>query len=145
MPDVWIQKSVEPAEAPSLSEIGSDTALIVEVEDLEIHETRVEILDAYNAMKLVALIEVLSPTNKAAGPGLASYQGKQREVLAGECHLIEIDMLRGGRHVVSIPEWRVESLKPFDSLCCVGRWPHRNRFELYPRGCANGSRAWRSP
>ena len=42
---------------------------IVEVEDLEIHETRVEILDSYNEMKLVALIEVVSPTNKAAGPG----------------------------------------------------------------------------
>ena len=108
-------------------------AVILEVEDLEVHESRIEILDAYNEMKLVALIEVVSPTNKAVGPGRASYQAKQAETLARECHLIEIDLLRRGRHVVAIPEWRALELKPFDSLCCVGRWPHRNRFELYPR------------
>jgi hypothetical protein len=107
--------------------------VILEVEDLELREKRVEILDAYSAMKLVALIEVVSPTNKAAGPGRASYQAKQQETLAGDCHLVEIDLLRGGRHVACIPEWRVELLKPFDSLCCVNRWPQRNRFELYPR------------
>jgi hypothetical protein len=84
-------------------------------------------------MKLVALIEVVSPTNKAAGPGRASYIAKQQETLARDCHLIEIDLLRNGRHVVSVPEWRVEPLKPFESLCCVSRWPQRNRFELYPR------------
>jgi len=135
VPDVWIQKAPGADDGPSLAETGSgsDTAVIVEVEDLEIHETRVEILDAYNAMKLVAMIEVVSPTNKAAGPGRASYQAKQQETLARECHLIEIDLLRAGRHVVCVPEWRVDSLMPFDSLCCVSRWPLRNRFELYPR------------
>ena len=91
-----------------------------------------EILDAYNEMKLVALIEVVSPTNKAAGPGRVSYKAKQDETLARDCHLIEIDLLSHGRHVLCIPEWRVKPFKPFDSLCCVSRWPSRNRFELYP-------------
>ena len=85
--------------------------MIVEVEDLEVHETRIEILDSYNEMKLVALIEVVSPTDKAAGPGRVSYQAKQEETLASECHLIEIDLLRRGRQVLAIPEWRVEDLK----------------------------------
>jgi hypothetical protein len=111
----------------------SDTAVIVEVDDLEIRETRVEILDSYNELKLVALIEVVSPTNKAAGPGRVSYKAKQTETRARDCHLIEIDLLRKGRHVLSIPEWRTKPLEPFDSLCCVSRWPARNRFELYPR------------
>jgi hypothetical protein len=131
--DVWIQKAPDQDQAPLSIEAASDTAVIVEVDDLEIHETRVEILDAYNAMKLVALIEVVSPTNKAGGPGRASYLEKQQETLARECHLVEIDLLHGGRHVVSVPDWRVGPLKPFNSLCCVSRWPHRNRFELYPR------------
>jgi hypothetical protein len=100
---------------------------------LEIHESRVEILNSYNEMKLVALIEILSPTNKAAGPGRVSYQPKQEETLARECHLIEIDLLRNGRHVVCVPEWRLEFLKPFDYLCCVNRWPFRSRYELYAR------------
>jgi hypothetical protein len=134
VPDVWIPKAPDAGIATSPTGSGSDMAVIVEVEDLEIHETRVEILDAYDAMKLVAMIEVISPTtNKAAGPGRASYEAKQRETLATECHLIEIDLLHTGRHVVCVPEWRVGLLQPFDSLCCVSRWPQRNRFELYPR------------
>jgi Protein of unknown function (DUF4058) len=103
------------------------------VEDLEIREGRVEILDSYNEMRLVALIEVVSPTNKAAGPGRVSYRAKQKGTLARDCHLVEIDLLRRDRHVLAIPEWRVEPFDPFDSLCCVSRWPFRNRFELYPR------------
>ncbi len=83
-------------------------------------------------MKLVALIEVVSPTNKAAGPGRVSYQAKQPETLERDCHLIEIDLLRNGRHVLCVPEWRVEFLRPFHSLCCVSRWPARNRYEVYP-------------
>lgn len=134
VPDLWIQKANDAVEAPIRPEAESDTALIVEVEDLEIHQTRIEILDAYNGMRLVAMIEVVSPTNKAAGPGRASYEAKQREARSAECHLIEIDLLRNGRHVVGVPGWRIESLKPFDSLSCVSRWPYRNRFELYPRG-----------
>lgn len=133
IPDVWIQRTRGAEGCILTAQSKSDSAVIIEVEDLEIHETRVEILDSYNEMKLVALIEVVSPTNKAAGPGRVSYQAKQAETLARECHLIEIDLLRRGRHVVAIPEWRALELKPFDSLCCVCRWPHRNRYELYPR------------
>jgi hypothetical protein len=102
------------------------------VEELEVHQSRVEILDSYNEMKLVALIEVVSPTNKAAGPGRESYRAKQQETLERDCHLVEIDLLRRGRHVLSIPEWRVQDLKPYDSLVCVSRWPQRNRLEIYP-------------
>ena len=133
IPAVWVQR-VRGVERDVLSDKSdSDSAVIVEIENLEVHETRIEILDSYNEMKLVALIEVVSPTNKAAGPGRTSYQAKQAETLARECHLIEIDLLRRGRHVLAIPDWRVLELKPFVSLCSVSRWPQRNRYELYPR------------
>ena len=133
VPDLRIQKVSEAGEAAVAAPMDADTAVIVEIDDLEIRETRVEILDASNELKLVALVEVISPTNKASGPGRASYLAKQKETLARDCHLIEIDLLSRGRHVLSIPGWRAKMLKPFDSLCCVNRWPSRNRFELYPR------------
>jgi len=133
VPDVWIQKVSEAEGITTLADSEFDTAVIVEVENLEIRETRVEILDSYNELKLVGLIEVVSPTNKASGPGRVSYKAKQAETLARECHLIEVDLLSHGRHVLCIPEWRLKAFKPFDSLCCVNRWPLRNRFELYPR------------
>jgi len=129
---VEIAKQLQPRLDPRyISSI--EKSVYVDIDNLEIHETRVEILDSYNELKLIALIEVVSPTNKAAGPGRVSYKAKQQETLARECHLIEIDLLSRGRHVLCIPEWRVKPFKPFDSLCCVNRWPSRNRFELYPR------------
>jgi hypothetical protein len=132
IPDIWVQKTSNTGPV-AVAEPDTDTAVVLEVNDLEIHESRVEILDLYNSMKLVAVIEVVSPTNKAAGPGRESYLDKQREILARECHLIEIDLLRRGRHVLSIPDWRAQELQPYDYLVCVSRWPERNRYHLYSR------------
>jgi len=105
---------------------------VLEVEELTLHQKRVEILDSYNEMRLVAIIEVLSPTNKRSGPGRDSYLAKQSEILNRDCHLIEIDLLRLGQHVLSVPDWRVQELRPYDYLTCVNRWPARHRFHLYP-------------
>ena len=133
IPDVWVQRVRDEEGGVAVAEPPSDVAVILEVETLEIRESRVEILDAYNEMKLVAIIELISPTNKRSGPGRDSYLAKQDEVLARDCHFIEIDLLREGAHVAAVPEWRVAELRPFDSLACVSRWPKRQRFELYAR------------
>jgi hypothetical protein len=133
IPDVWIQKAADKGAVPTPTDASADTAVILEVEELEIRESRLEILDAYSSMKLVAVLEVLSPTNKGSGPGRDSYLAKQHEILARDCRFLEIDLLRKGRHVLSVPDWRVAELSPYDDLTCVNRWPRRNRFELYPR------------
>jgi hypothetical protein len=135
IPDVWVQKVPGPA-APSLeaeAPSATDTAVILEVEEMEVRQKRIEILDVHNQEKLVAVIELVSPTNKARGPGRESYVSKQREILEGDCHLVEIDLLRQGGYVLAIPEWRLQELQPFHYLTCVNRWPKRRRFELYPR------------
>src|SRR5437016_5083164 len=133
IPDVWVQKTPVPQSVAKPAESDTDSAVILEVADLEIRQKRIEILDLYNQQKLVAVIELLSPTNKAPGPGRESYLNKQQEILEGDCHLIEIDLLRDGEHTLSIPEWRLHEVQPFEYLVCVSRWPQRKRFELYPR------------
>jgi hypothetical protein len=133
IPDVWIQKTGDKGGAIALAEAEVDTAVVLEVQDLAIRQARIEILDTYNNLKLVTLIELVSPTNKFTGPGRDSYLAKQQETLARDCHLVEIDLLRRGRHVLSIPKWRAQAVQPYDYLVCVSRWPWRNRFELYPR------------
>src|SRR5437764_9519815 len=60
IPDIWVQKDREAGTALSVAEPEVDTAVVVEVEELEIHEQRIEILDLYNGMKLVAVIELVS-------------------------------------------------------------------------------------
>jgi hypothetical protein len=136
VPDVWIQKVRSEGRGGMLA-AGAETAtpVVVEVEELEeleVHEHFIAILDRYRDLKVVTIIEFVSPSNKAAGPGRDSYLAKQREVRGGECHLVEIDLLRRGRHVMSVPESHAAPSKPFDYLICVNRWPARKRFELYP-------------
>jgi hypothetical protein len=132
IPDIWVQK-IRPTQGQvAVAQPEEDTAVVLDVEELEIREARIEILDLYNEMKLVALIELVSPTNKVRGPGRKSYVKKQKETLARDCHVVQIDLLRRGRHVVSVPEWRVKTIKPYDYLVCVNRWPERNRYRVYP-------------
>lgn len=133
IPDVHIQKTSLDGGPIAVAAPNADTGVVLEVEPVEIREGRVEILDRYNDMNLVAVIEALSPTNKVAGPGRKSYRAKQREILERPCHLVEIDLHRRGKHALAIPEWRVQELQPYDYLVCVSRWPERNRFTLYPR------------
>ncbi len=46
--------------------------------------------------ELVAVVELLSPANKYAGPDREQYLAKRMALLDGPAHLVEIDLLRGG-------------------------------------------------
>jgi Protein of unknown function (DUF4058) len=46
--------------------------------------------------RVVTVIELLSPSNKAAGPDRQAYLAKREEYLATGTNLVEIDLLRGG-------------------------------------------------
>ena len=92
----------------------------------------IEILDRHHDFGVVTVIELVGPSNKAAGPGRDSYLTKQRQIRKSECHLVEIDLLRRGIHVMSVPVSHLAPAKPYDYLVCVNRWPARSRFELYP-------------
>ena len=80
IPDVWIERTHEQEpSSPASTRLETDTALIVEIESLEVRQKRVEILDTHDDMKLVAVIEVVSPNNKRNGQGRTSYLKKQNE------------------------------------------------------------------
>src|SRR5687768_7510685 len=53
--------------------------------------------------RLVTVIEVLSPANKQE-EGQAHYFRKRRDFLVGGANVVEIDLLRGGRHTVAVPK-----------------------------------------
>jgi hypothetical protein len=132
IPDILVRQRPNAGRATAVAELEADKPVVLAVENQEIHESYVEILDRYAGMKVVTVIEVISPTNKVAGPGRTAYLRKQRETLAGERHVVEIDLLRRGRHILCIPPWRARDLGRYDYLTCVNRWPNRNQFELYP-------------
>jgi uncharacterized protein DUF4058 len=70
--------------------------LDVEVFSEPLRHAYVEVRDPARGHKLVTLIEIVSPSNKAPGPDRDAYLAKQEEVLASDASLIEIDLLRGG-------------------------------------------------
>ncbi|HUY32461.1 MAG TPA: DUF4058 family protein [Pirellulales bacterium] len=111
-----------------------DEPTIVEVSELEVHESYVNILDLETGQSVVAIIEVLSPANKYPGDGRELYLKKQQEILGSTTHLIEIDLLRGGHHVLAVPEHEARARHSYDYLVSVKRAEaKRKRFELYAR------------
>ncbi len=109
---------------------GASPALMVAVPDVEVREPYVVIRDARKDERVVAVVELLSPANKRGGEGARRYLEKQQELLASEVHLIEIDLLRGGEHVVAVPAASVPEGTRY--LVCVRRGDRPRHRELYP-------------
>ena len=84
--------------------------------------------------RLVTSIEILSITNKTLGtPGRLKYLEKQSEILEGQVHLVEIDLLRGGAHVSAVPLWLArEKAGLFDYHVSIRRFDRPSEFLLYP-------------
>jgi Protein of unknown function (DUF4058) len=138
IPDVWLRETRAPHIGDgnvAVLEAEGDAPVAVEVPGLEVHESYVTILDRASGQNVVTVIEVVSPANKYHAAGRKSYLDKQEEVRASDAHLVEIDLLRTGMHVVAVPEAVARRQGPYAYLVCVNRAVRsRFRFELYPRG-----------
>jgi len=131
-PHAWIRerRGAIAGSATAIAEPASP--VVVQIPALEIHERYVTILDIQSGQKVVTVIEVLSPTNKCTGEGMDAYLEKQREVRSSDANLVEIDLLRAGRHVLAVPEQHVREQGAYDYLVAVNRAKRpRDIFELY--------------
>ncbi len=63
---------------------------------IEVKEGYLEIREVATS-RVVTVIEIISPTNKRAGKGRSDYVTKREQVLGSSTHLVEIDLLRGGK------------------------------------------------
>jgi hypothetical protein len=98
-------------------------------------ETFLEIRERQGSQdRLVATIEVLSRSNKIPShQGFDQYRKKQRAVLSGQAHLIEIDLLRKGTHVTAVPRSRARAeAGPFDYHISIHRFDRPKEFLVYP-------------
>ena len=147
IPDVWIGEQRQSNGIAVVAVAPADGPLVVDVLDLEIHESYIEILDRSNNQKVVTVIEVVSPANKYSGTGRDSYLQKQREGRHSDTHLVEIDLLRGGPSVLAVAEHRTRLRgMAHDYLACVNRAiKNRGRFELYFSKCATSCPRSTSP
>lgn len=98
--------------------------------DDEVTEGFIEIREA-GGDQVVTVIEYLSPTNKAGGVGTEKYREKQEQLLQSKTNLVEIDLVRGGRRVLSLDEASIPEEWRNDSLALVRRAHEGKRIELF--------------
>lgn len=100
---------------------------VVFVEPLEVTERFIEI-QSTDGREVVAVLEVLSPSNKlTAAGGRDSFLAKRAEVLASTAHWVEIDLLRAG----VVPAYR-DRLGPHEYVVAVCPADRRPKAQAWP-------------
>jgi hypothetical protein len=91
-----------------------------------------EVVDFGESERVVTAIEIISPANKVSVDGQWSYTHKQREYRDSHVNLVEIDLIRAGSFVLSIPENRLPASCRTPYLVCTRRTTRPDIAELYP-------------
>jgi hypothetical protein len=111
----------------------SDPPWVLTVHPVELREVFIQILPVSDQDRVVAVIEFLSPSNKApSSEGRQLYLTKQQELLKSQTHLIEIDLLHQGEHTVAAPRDRLLEMGTWDYLACLHRAGQSERYEVWP-------------
>lgn len=111
----------------------SDPSWVLTALPHEMREGFVQILTVGEEGRVVTVMELLSPANKAPGSeGRQLYLTKQRELVASQTHLIEIDLLRQGEHTVATPlDWLLTQ-GYWDYLVSLHYGDRGGQFEVWP-------------
>jgi hypothetical protein len=137
-PDVAIvgQEKRKPGprkQAGSTAAVECDPPFLIFQEPAQIREPFINLVRRGESGRVVASIEVLSPSNKALGsPGRALYLKKQQQILKSNTHLAEIDLLRQGDHTVAASKSLLDQHGPWDYVVCLHRGGHGDFFATWP-------------
>ena len=103
-PDVHVAEHPTPSARRAAGPAVADAAepLIVYLDDPPI-ETFIEIVEVGSRRRVVTVIEVLSPSNKQPGRDMDKYLQKRDELVQGRVSIVEVDLLRDGRRLLSAP------------------------------------------
>ena len=132
IPDVAILERRDiSGSTPATALQDETTPTIVAVECLlpeaEEHREYYLVLRDRESLRVITLIELLSPTNKRAGSdGREQYLDKREEILQSRTNLVELDLLRGGRRLPMQTE-----LPKGDYYALVRRGWRRRRAAVY--------------
>jgi hypothetical protein len=106
--------------------------IVVQIPLDPITEGYIEILESPSGNRVVTIVEVLSPGNKNGGEGQKLYLKKQSETLGSKTSLVEIDLLRGGKHVIALAPSLIPSNHRTPYRVCVRRSWKPEAGEIYP-------------
>ncbi|MFQ5615869.1 MAG: DUF4058 family protein [Anaerolineales bacterium] len=117
-----------PVPEPSAVLVADEPSLVKMLES-EYREPYIQIVHLPTG-DVVTTIEVLSPINKT-GEGRQRYVQKQQLLLNTTASLVEIDLLRAGKHTVAVPEERVKDAQGWHYVVNVRRAGQYGEFEVY--------------
>lgn len=106
IPDVSLfsrQKDAKPTASTVTFASTSEAVTVTMPVPEQIKESYLEIREVATSY-VVTVVEILSPKNKRAGEGRKAYERKRKKVLATTTHLVEIDLLRGGKPMIFLGE-----------------------------------------
>jgi hypothetical protein len=131
-PDIRVVERSEASGGTATAVQAATEPVVIDLSLLEpVSETYIEIVEPING-RLITVIEVLSLANKMPGEGREVYLRKQHELVRSGISLVEIDLLREGQHVLSIPLSEIPPKYRTPYMVCVMRGWEPHRREIYP-------------
>jgi hypothetical protein len=134
IPDVRVVERGQPIDPVLRASNGVAVAepLVVRIEEDEpVRQGFIEIIDLKSGRRVVTVVEIISPSNKVAGPGRDLYIKKQNELRQAGVSLVEIDLNRTGSRVLSAPFELIPDGHRTPYAACVRRGRKPLAFEYY--------------
>jgi hypothetical protein len=147
-PDVRISEQPRSGPGEGLTVLKEATAaepFVVHYSSEPATETFINILEPGTKNRLVTVIEFLSLSNKLPGEGQRKYRKKQGDLKKAKVSLVEIDLLRGGQRVFTLPSSRIPRKIRTTYQACVRRGWQPDSFEIYRIPLRAGLPALRIP
>ena len=132
-PDVAVVGLLPPdapgAEAGTESQAG---VVVVELPSEPEVDRWVQVIDTTAGNRVVTAVEVLSPSNKRAGPLNRLYRRKLKDYARGGVNVVEVDLLRGARGRLPVTRQDLPADRRTPYLVSVRRAPAPERWVCYP-------------
>ena len=123
VPNVGVYERNSPGVIEGTTVIDAPPLVGTATMEVSTQYARIEIRSVNNET-LITAIELLSPINKRPGPdGADAYEKKRHELFNSGVHLLEIDLLRGGRRPQLDQPNPLPDAPYFVFLGRVERWP----------------------
>ncbi|KYC42504.1 hypothetical protein WA1_21320 [Scytonema hofmannii PCC 7110] len=129
IPDISVGRNLSSVKERSNLAVASPPATPVTVGIPMLEEVEEGFLEVreVGTGEVVTAIELLSPKNKRSGEGRRAYESKRQKIFSSLTHLVEIDLLRGGKPMAILNSGIQASYR-----ILVSRSDRRPLADLYP-------------